>query len=131
MLVCRDAAAEVDFCIGAFGAVELSRRSAEDGSVVHAALKIGDAMIMVHGETSHLASRAPSLDGSSPVVIYLYVEKVDATIEQALVAGARILLPASDQVWGSRVGRVVDPSIRRDTSGMLPLMSEEKRANKA
>ena len=27
MLVCRDAAAEIDFCMTAFGAVELSRRA--------------------------------------------------------------------------------------------------------
>ena len=110
MLVCRDAAAEIDFCQRAFGAVELSRREAEDGSVVHATLQIEGSLVMVHDESPHLESRAPQPDGSSPVVLYLYGEEVDAVIETAEVAGARVLLPAADQFWGDRVGRILDPS---------------------
>jgi PhnB protein len=110
MLVCRDAAAEVDFCKAAFGARELARRSMPDGSVVHATLKIGEAMIMVHGEAPNLASRAPQSDGSSPVVIYVYVGDVDRVIGEAVTAGARVLLPAANQFWGDRVGRIVDPA---------------------
>jgi PhnB protein len=110
MLICRDAAAEVAFCVGAFGAIEISRRPAQDGGVVHATLKIGDAIIMVHSETSHLASRSPNLDGSSSVVLYLYLQEVDAAVEQAVTAGARILLSPADQVWGDRVGRILDPA---------------------
>ena len=110
MLVCRDAASEIDFCKAAFGAVELSRRSAQDGDVVHATLKIDEAIIMVHGEVPKLASRAPQLDGSSSVVIYVYVEDVDAVIEGAVVAGASVLIPAANQFWGDRVGRIIDPA---------------------
>jgi len=110
MLVCRDAAAEIDFCQRVFAAVEVSRREAQDGRVTHATLRIGEAMIMVHGEAAHLASRAPPADGSSPVVVYLYGEEVDAVMERATAAGARILLPAANQSWGDRVGRLVDPA---------------------
>jgi PhnB protein len=110
MLVCADAASEIDFCKSAFGVVELSRRTGPDGKVVHATLQIGDAMVMVHGEFPHLASRAPQADGSSPVVIYLYVAEVDAVVERAVVTGARILIPVTDQPWGDRVGRIVDPA---------------------
>ena len=110
MLVCRDAAAEIDFCKAAFGAVELSRRSAHDGDVLHATLKIDEALIMVHGEVPKLASRAPQSDGTSSVVIYVYVEEVDAVIEGAVVAGARVLIPAANQLWGDRVGRIIDPA---------------------
>jgi PhnB protein len=110
MLVCRDAAAEIDFCKTAFGAVELSRRSDDRGNVMHASLSIGRAMVMVHGEAPHLASRAPALDGSSSVVIYLYLQDVDAVIERAVAAGANVLLPVANQFWGDRVGRVMDLS---------------------
>ena len=110
MLVCLDAAAEIEFCKAAFGAVELSRRSAPDGSVLHATLGIGALLIMLHGETQHLASRAPQPDGSSSVVIYIYLEDVDTAIERAVAAGARILTPLADQFWGDRMGRIVDPS---------------------
>ena len=109
MLVCADAAAEIEFCKAAFGAVELSRRANEDGSVTHATLGIGELLIMVHGKTAHLASRAPLPDGSSPVVIYLYLEGVDGAIARAVAAGARILTPIADQFWGDRIGRIVDP----------------------
>jgi len=110
MLVCKDAAAEIAFCGAAFGAVELSRRSGPDGSVIHATLGIGDLLFMVHSETAHLASRAPQGDGSSPVVIYLYLEDVDAVVQRATGAGAQILTPLQDQFWGDRMARIVDPS---------------------
>ena len=110
MLVCRDGASEIDFCKSAFAAIELSRRVSPDGTVVHATLSIGGAMIMIHGEYPSLASRAPPSDGSSPVVIYLYVEDADAIIAKAVTAGARILIPAADQFWGDRVGRIIDPA---------------------
>jgi PhnB protein len=110
MLVCRDPAAEVDFCKAAFGAQELARRSGPDGTVVHATLTVGGALIMVHGEYPHLASRAPAADGSSPVVVYLYVEGVDTVVERAVAAGARVLIAVASQPWGDRVGRIIDPA---------------------
>jgi PhnB protein len=110
MLVCRDGASEIEFCKAAFGAVERSCRRASDGTVVHATLSIGEALIMIHGEFPSLVSRAPEPDGSSSVVIYVYVDDSDTAIERAVLAGARILIPATDQFWGDRVGRIIDPS---------------------
>ncbi len=110
MLVCRDGASEIEFCKSAFGALELSRREGSDGTVVHATLAIGGAMVMIHGEFPALGSRAPQPDGSSPVVIYLYVQEVDSVIERAVRTGARVLIQAADQAWGDRVGRIIDPS---------------------
>jgi len=109
MLVCADAAAEIAFCMAAFGARVLSRREGQDGSVLHATLGMGELLIMVHDESPHLASRAPLDDGSSPVVIYLYLEKVDDVVERAVAAGARILTPLADQFWGDRMARILDP----------------------
>jgi uncharacterized glyoxalase superfamily protein PhnB len=53
MLVCADAAAEIEFCKAAFCAAELSRREDENGDVTHATLGIGELLIMVHAETAH------------------------------------------------------------------------------
>jgi PhnB protein len=110
MLVCRDASAEIDFCKTAFGAVESVRRPGPDGTVAHALMTIGTAMVMIEGEWPTLPSRAPQPDGSSPVVIYVYVEDVDAVMERAVAAGASILIPVKNQFWGDRTGRIVDPS---------------------
>jgi PhnB protein len=110
MLVCRDVSAEIDFCKTAFGAVELGRRAGPDGGAAHALLTISGAMVIIEAEWPTLASRAPQPDGSSPVVIYVYVDDVDAVVERAVAAGARILLAVKNQFWGDRTGRIVDPS---------------------
>jgi PhnB protein len=110
MLVCRDAEAELEFCKTALGAEELVRRPGPDGSVAHAALMINGARFMIEAEWPTLASRGPQPDGSSPVVLYVYVEDVDSMIERAIAAGARILLPVKTQFWGDRTARIVDPS---------------------
>lgn len=86
-LVCRDLAGEVDFCVGTLDAVELGRRPGPDGTLAHALLTIGPAMVMVEREWPTLTSRAPEPDGSSPVVIFVYVEDVDRTVERAVAAG--------------------------------------------
>ena len=110
MLVCRDVSAEIDFCKTTFGAVELVRRPGPDGTVAHALVTIGPAMVLIEGEWPTLASRPPQPDGSSPVVIYVYVEDVDTAVERAVTAGARVLIPVTNQFWGDRTGRIIDPS---------------------
>ena len=110
MLVCRDVSAEIDFCKSTFAAVELGRRPGPDGTVAHALLTIGGEMVIIEGEWPTLASRAPQPDGSSPVVIFVYVEDVDKAVERAVSAGAKVLLPVKNQFWGDRTARIVDPS---------------------
>jgi PhnB protein len=109
-LVCRDPAAAIVFITHTFGAEERVRRPGPDGSVAHALLTIGPAMIMIEGEWPGVANRAPKPDGSSPVVLYVYVEDVDDTVERAVAVGARILIPIANQFWGDRTAWVMDPS---------------------
>jgi PhnB protein len=109
-LVCRDVEAQIEFCCEALGAVEALRRPGPDGRAAHAMLKFGPAMLMLEAEWSSLPSRAPNTDGSSPVVIYLYVEEVDATVERALKRGAKLVVPVETQFWGDRMGWVQDPA---------------------
>ena len=109
-LVCRDPAAAIAFCAGVLGAVELNRRPGPDGTVAHALMTIGPAMIMIEGEWPTLPSRAPKADGSSPVVIFVYVTDVDKTVERAIAAGAQVLVPLQDQFWGDRIAWIMDPS---------------------
>ena len=65
-------------------------------------------MIMIDAEFASIATRAPQLDGSSPVVIYVYVADVDKTVERAVAAGAKVLVPVKDQFWGDRLGWIMD-----------------------
>lgn len=108
-LVCRDANAAMDFYIQAFGATDEGRMPGPDGKLMHGMLRIGDSALMLAEENSGCAMSSPlSLNGSS-VTIHLYVEHADATIEQAVTAGARVTMPAEDMFWGDRYGRLVDP----------------------
>ena len=109
MLVCRNVSAEIDFCKSTFNALEVVRRPGPDGKAAHAALTINGAMILIECEWPTLSSRSPQADGSSPVIIYVYVEDVDSAMEKAVAAGAKILLPVEDQFWGDRTGRIMDP----------------------
>jgi PhnB protein len=109
-LICRDPAGAIEFCVAAIGAVELGRRPGPDGTVAHALLTIGPAMIMIEAEWPTLPSRAPVLDASSPVVIFVYVEDVDRTVERAVGRGAQVLVPAENQFWGDRTAWIMDPS---------------------
>ena len=109
-LVCQDVAAAIEFCTHTFGAVERVRRPGPDGAAGHALLTIGPAMIMIEAEWPTLPSRVPRPDGSSPVVIYVYVEDVDATVARAIAGGAQVLFPVQNQFWGDRIAWIMDPS---------------------
>lgn len=108
-LFCRDPEAEIGFCEGTFNAVALNRRRGADGKTAHALLTIGPAMVMIESEWPQIANRAPLPDGSSPVVLYVYVENVDEAVRRAEAAGARVLMPPADQFWGDRTAWIIDP----------------------
>src|SRR5262245_13680903 len=103
-LFCRDPAAEIDFLKTAFAATELNRRTGPDGAVLHGLLTISGEMVMIESEFPSLPSRVPQLDGTSPVVIFAYVENVDQAIDRAVAVGAKILIPIQNQFWGDRIG---------------------------
>jgi PhnB protein len=109
-LVCTDGAAEIDFCVNTFDAVELNRRPGLDGMMAHALLTIGPEMIMIEGEWPTLPNRAPKPDGSTPVMIFVYVGDVDKTVERATANGAQILSEPQDQFWGDRSASIMDPA---------------------
>jgi PhnB protein len=109
-LFCHDPVAEIDFCKAAFNAREGVRRPGADGKVAHAMMLFGPAMLMIESEWPEATNRAPALDGGSSVALYVYVERVDETVERAVARGAKILMPAADQFWGDRTAWILDPS---------------------
>ncbi len=109
-LFCRDPAAEVEFCVETFRAVERVRRPGPDGALAHALITIGSAMVMIEAEWPEAANRAPGSDGSSPVALYVYVENVDETVDRSVAHGARVLIAAANQPWGDRIAWFMDPA---------------------
>src|SRR5947199_10460817 len=110
VLVGRSAGRERNFSNWRWGAGDGGGRAGPDGAVAHALMTISGAMVIIEAEWPTLASRAPQPDGSSPVIIYVYVQDVDAVVERAVAAGARIVLEVKNQFWGDRTGRIIDPS---------------------
>lgn len=108
-LVCRDAAAAIAFYQKAFGAVELTRLPGPQGKLLHALLRIGDSPLMLVDEFPDWGALGPQSLKGSPVTIHLYVEDVDAAVERAVAAGARLTMPVADMFWGDRYGTVEDP----------------------
>ena len=108
-LVCRDAAAAIAFYQKAFGAAELARLPGPHGKLLHAMLRIGDSPLMLVDEFPDWGALGPQSLKGSPVTIHLYVEDVDAAVERAVAAGAKLTMPVADMFWGDRYGTVEDP----------------------
>jgi len=108
-LVCAHAADAIAFYKNAFGAVEVSRLPGPDGRLMHGSVRIGDSMLMLVDEAPEWGLLGPQALKGSPVTIHLYVKDVDATIAQAVAAGARVTMPASEMFWGDRYGQLEDP----------------------
>ena len=111
-LVCRGAAAAIEFYKNAFGAVECFRLPGPDGRLMHGQITIGGAPVMLVDEflehPEQCAVSPQALKGS-PVTIHLMVEDVDATMAQAQRAGASVTMPPQNMFWGDRYGQLTDP----------------------
>lgn len=108
-LVCAGAADAIEFYKKAFNAVEQSRLPGPDGKMMHASVKIGDSVLMLTDEFPEWGSFGPKSLKGSPVTIHLYVEDVDASVAQAVAAGAKVTMPVDDMFWGDRYGKLEDP----------------------
>jgi uncharacterized glyoxalase superfamily protein PhnB len=109
LLTCAGAADAIQFYKKAFNAVELSRLPGAKGKLMHAALRIGDSVLMLTDEFPEWGGFGPKLLKGSPVTVHLYVENVDAAVEQAVAAGAKITMPLADMFWGDRYAQLEDP----------------------
>ncbi len=109
-LTIKNAAAALDFYKKAFGADVVNRLNDPSGKRVgHAELRLGDSVIMLSDEYPEMGGTSPETLGGSPVMIHLYVENVDALVDRAVKAGAKLERPVADQFYGDRGGMVVDP----------------------
>ncbi|ART72171.1 hypothetical protein BTO20_29700 [Mycobacterium dioxanotrophicus] len=111
-LVVDDAAAAIDFYVKAFGATELGRVPGPGGKLIHAALTINGSTVMLNDDFPEFndgKSTTPKALGGTPVTIHLTVTDVESKFEQAVEAGAEVVMPLEDQFWGDRYGMVRDP----------------------
>jgi uncharacterized glyoxalase superfamily protein PhnB len=108
-LVCAGAADAIKFYQKAFAATELIRLPTPEGRVLHAAIKIGDSIVMLNDEFPEMNSLGPKARKGSSVTIHLFVDNADAWFKRAVKAGAKVMMPLADMFWGDRYGIVEDP----------------------
>jgi PhnB protein len=108
MLSVRRGAKAVEFYKAAFGAGELFVLEDDDGTVV-AQLSVGESSFWVADESPEHLNFSPETLGGGTVRMVMVVEDPDAMFNQAVAAGATVVSPVTDQPYGWRVGRLVDP----------------------
>ena len=100
-IIAEDAERAVDFLKQAFGATENYRLTLSDGRITHCELKIGNSIINLGTAMEGWPARG--------LVAQIFIETPDTLFEQAVLAGATVLMPMTDMFFGIREGRVSDP----------------------
>lgn len=101
-LLVEGAAGFIAFLAEAFNAVERRRVPMPQGGIGHAEVEIGGAVLMV-------ADAFPPEFPATRSLMHLYVGDVDSTYAQAVKAGATSLSEPSDEEYGDRMARILDP----------------------
>lgn len=108
-LTVKGCAAYIDFLKRAFDAQEIGRAPGPGGKIMHAAMRIGDSMVMLNDDFSQEFGQPPVAEGRLPITLNLYVPDADAAWARALDAGCTVEFPLDNQFWGDRYGHVKDP----------------------
>jgi len=101
-LLVRGVPALLDFLAKAFDAEQTECTQLEDGTIMHAQVKIGSSMVMM-GESP--GDQWPPMPG----FLYVYVPDADAVHAQALAAGGTSVQEPRDEFYGDRTSGVKDP----------------------
>jgi PhnB protein len=92
----------IDFMREVLGGETLMRMDREDGSIMHAAVRIGDSVVMLSDATPDY----PAV----PAWLHVYVPDVDASYARALEQGAVPMQAPSEKGDGDRRSGVTDPA---------------------
>ena len=109
MLSVRDGVRAIEFYKAAFGADELFRIDDESSGAVVARLSVGESEFWLADESPEHGNFSPESLGGGSVRMVMIVKDPDAAFERAVMAGAKVVWPVSNQPYGWRVGRIVDP----------------------
>lgn len=103
----RGSARALEFYKKAFDAVETYHLDGPDNSVV-SRLSIDGSEFWMSDESPEHKNFSPETLGGGTMKMVLIVENPDAAFAKAIAAGAKEVVPVSEE-HGWRIGRVVDP----------------------
>lgn len=102
----RDAKKAIEWLCTVIGFERHAVYEGEDGSVMHAELKLGGGMFMLgsaRDDAFGKGFKAPDeLGGVETRSVYVTVQDVDAVHQRALASGAEIIRPMQETDYGSR-----------------------------
>jgi uncharacterized glyoxalase superfamily protein PhnB len=99
----RDLEAGARFLADTFGFVQREAYKSDDGSLQYVELSLNGAPLGVGPRTEG------SMFDTGPAVVYISLDEVDTMHDRARAAGAEILMPPTDQDYGSRDFVAKDP----------------------
>ena len=108
-LYIRNGVTDISFYEKAFGAVELRRFANDDGSIHVAEFSIDGMLFHLHEEKSQANHFSPQRVNGTTTLIGLFVADVDAVMNKAVEAGAKLVSPAQTYDYGYRQGEIKDP----------------------
>ena len=103
----RDAPAALDW-LAACGFTTVRRIDGDDGRVIHAEVRLGEAVVIVSSNDDDI-DHALLVGKPTGHGIYLMVPDVDDVYSRAVAAGATPVIPPEDTEWTTRRARVLDP----------------------
>ena len=103
----KNAGQAIDWLERAFGFERGAVHEGDDGTVVHAELRLGDHIIMLGSESDEPDPRWGPRAGAGWV--YVAVDDADAAFARATAAGAEVVMALTDLDYGSRDFAVRDP----------------------
>lgn len=108
-LTIKNAADAIGFYQKAFGAELILKMDMPTGAVMHAEMRVGQALFMLSEQNDDWGTKSPPMLNGTPVGVMIYVQDVDALVEQAVAAGATLTMPPTDQFYGDRMACLLDP----------------------
>lgn len=108
-LTVKGGAKALDFYTAAFGAEELYRMQAPDGSIGHSEFRLGNTHIYLSDEAPDWHARAMPEGDMASCLFAIATEDCDKSYARAIKAGATSLSEPTDQFWGTRSAIVKDP----------------------
>lgn len=94
----------------------VARQDGPEGSVLHAEVRLGQAVVMVASNDADYR-KPPLLGHSTGAGLYLLVDDVDGFYHSAITAGATPVIEPENTECGSRRARVLDPQGQEWTAG--------------
>ena len=109
MIYLNTVAPALEYYKKAFDAVELWRRTNDDGSVHVAELTIDGALFHLHEEVSRISELSPETLKATTIAIGLFVSDPHAVMAKAVAAGGTEIDPVTDYDYNYRQGCLADP----------------------